>query len=428
MPEQIPPIDSSGEAPLVKAIFGARSARKGDLSEILSILDAWPTHFVAAAKELVSEVFAKHRTIVWEAQTRVVGFLIWRDDDKEIEILWMAVAPNWSRKGIGSALVRSVMATAATQTRIFLRTATSDSIVPETRFDGKSYEATIRFYHRFGFANENIERDYWGPSNHSLIMGRPLNPLNPLLARLAPFVRRLQRELGRAFDVSDAYLGIAFRHDPQTAVFFAEYIPPAVRKSSASDTIQYNRDEYLLPRSMGFVQLVLDSHEVQPSYIVESPGNTEVDGDMRGRWGQETKLVHVFRIPLRPDAATNACDAVLYFVTKDALRGDLLAPLTKSATLVAQVLRTALFLGAEARQESEESRVREVAEGLACKLPRFEEYECQFQGVLADKANPTAWFTHRYPTDTEPKIISDENGVCSAAEEKLLRAIRSNVR
>lgn len=151
-----------------------RPAIPGDLKAVMEIVSAWPAHFVDAGKEMIVRDFAAHRSAVATIDGRVAGFLNWRTDGEEMELLWLAVAPDVVRCGVATALVKYVMQRATTERHVFLLTATTDSNIPGTAFEGQQFAATNAFFEKLRFAEEKVLPSYWGEQNHALQMGRSL--------------------------------------------------------------------------------------------------------------------------------------------------------------------------------------------------------------------------------------------------------------
>lgn len=152
----------------------AVALRKGEPSDLRAIIDiaaSRPTHFVPAAFPLIATDFLRHQTVLAAAKGRVVAFLVWRAEDQEIELLWMAVAPDFEREGVGTRLVKYVLNAASQKTHIYLLTATPDSKISGTNFSGTGFLNTIQFFKHLGFTEEKIFPGYWGPFNHALQLG-----------------------------------------------------------------------------------------------------------------------------------------------------------------------------------------------------------------------------------------------------------------
>jgi ribosomal protein S18 acetylase RimI-like enzyme len=170
------PFDLSQRTHIALKIIGLpkgllRDGTPDDWPEVERLLRSWPTHFVQEAIPLAEQDFIKHRTLVCEAENGgLLGFMVWSTDGKELELLWSAVEPTEAGKGIGSAIVRAVLAERRQERRAFGRTATVDSQIPGTTFDGGAYVATHRFFERLGFRLTTRHDGYWGPTNHMVII------------------------------------------------------------------------------------------------------------------------------------------------------------------------------------------------------------------------------------------------------------------
>jgi tRNA-dependent cyclodipeptide synthase len=145
-----------------------RAGTPGDWPEIERLLRAWPRHFVEEGIRLARDDFEHHRTIVCIDNRRLCGFLIWRTDGQELELLWMAVEPSRVQQGIGRRMVEGVLGQRSTEARVFGRTATTDSIIPNSEFSGAAYARTLGFFQKLGFTIGKRYEQYWGPQNHMI--------------------------------------------------------------------------------------------------------------------------------------------------------------------------------------------------------------------------------------------------------------------
>lgn len=152
-----------------------RLATPDQLAAILSIARAWPTHFVPAGLEAIAADFERASAIVAKTDEGVSGFLIWSADAESIEILWMAVDPRYSRKGIGRSLVDAVVAQSPGASAMIVKTATLDSRLAGTQLDGTDFEGTHRFFQAMGFTPMEVAQAHWSPHNHALILRRSLD-------------------------------------------------------------------------------------------------------------------------------------------------------------------------------------------------------------------------------------------------------------
>ena len=150
-----------------------RIGTPGDWPEIERLIRAWPTHFVAEALPQVRADFDNCSTTLCEDGTgRVLGFMVWRTDGAEMELLWMAVDPAFARQGVCRSVVQAVLCERGPERRVFGRTATLDSIIPNSGFSGAAYASTRRFFEGFGFRLGKRHEKYWGPTNHMIEIER----------------------------------------------------------------------------------------------------------------------------------------------------------------------------------------------------------------------------------------------------------------
>ncbi len=150
--------------------FKIRESTTEDEAVVRDLISAWPTHFVKAAESLVMNDFRRGKTFICEDQGSPLGFLIWTENQADIELLWLATHPTAIRKGIGRTLVAAVEARATSQRRFFLKTASTDSVIPGTTFDGPSYRGTHDFFTKLGYKPFELIPNGWGKGNHCLIM------------------------------------------------------------------------------------------------------------------------------------------------------------------------------------------------------------------------------------------------------------------
>ena len=129
-----------------------REGTPSDWPEIERLIRAWPTHFVEEAVPLVRADFFQHQTMLCDNGTgQVLGFMIWRTDGRELELLWMAAEPSDARRGIGRSVVQAVLYQRSVEHRVFLRTATTDSVIPNTACSDPNYDAITLFFQSLGF-------------------------------------------------------------------------------------------------------------------------------------------------------------------------------------------------------------------------------------------------------------------------------------
>jgi ribosomal protein S18 acetylase RimI-like enzyme len=153
-----------------------RSGHPADAEGAMRVVRAWPTHFVPAAYPYIEADIKRLPSLVWVDEDKIQGFAVWVANAYEIELLWLAVHPGATRRGIARQLVAAAESMATTQQLFILKTATPDSVVPNSQFCGMAYEGTLRFFHAMGFRVAGRLDAYWGPANHCFVLTKALNP------------------------------------------------------------------------------------------------------------------------------------------------------------------------------------------------------------------------------------------------------------
>lgn len=151
-----------------------RPAVPADLPAVLDIARTWPAHFVDEGLREIERDFQHGDTRLAIFDNTTVGFVIWMTDGVAMELRWLAVARSYVRRNIGSELVAAALAEIRTEKKVFLLTATLDSLIPGTAFEASGYQATNSFFGRLGFQPTGIIRQHWGPANHAQIMAKEI--------------------------------------------------------------------------------------------------------------------------------------------------------------------------------------------------------------------------------------------------------------
>jgi GNAT superfamily N-acetyltransferase len=144
-------------------VASVRGVASADVESCLEIVRALPEYFTADVPETVRRDLGRQFGWVAVRDGRVVGFVVAeRRGRRAAEVLWAAVDPSVRRKGIGSLLVREVMAV--------LRDA-GVQVVELTLDAYKPYEATRAFWERMGFVQiDTIDPlPGWNPGNPAAI-------------------------------------------------------------------------------------------------------------------------------------------------------------------------------------------------------------------------------------------------------------------
>lgn len=148
--------------------------REGGLTDFPAVelvLRSLPKYYIEGAIPHILEDMNTSQLVLAEVGSETAGFMAWRDTDAATtELLWMAVLPRFWSEGIGTRLVRYAIGKSRHSSRVFLRTASPDSVIKGTSFDGKAYVRTIKFFEHIGFIRKAVLLDYWGPDNHCLLM------------------------------------------------------------------------------------------------------------------------------------------------------------------------------------------------------------------------------------------------------------------
>lgn len=149
-----------------------RLGRPQDIEGVAQIVSAWPSHFVNTATMYIQRDFSEQQSAIFEEGGRAIGFIVWSSTALDIEVLWVAVHPLHVRKGVGTKLVDYVLSRRTTQMNVLVKTATEDSVIPGTEFDGSAYAGTDLFFRSQGFERICRITSYWGPENHCYLMHR----------------------------------------------------------------------------------------------------------------------------------------------------------------------------------------------------------------------------------------------------------------
>ena len=108
--------------------------------------------------------------MVAELDGRIVGFLTYATEFPEsMEVTWRAVVPVMHRRGVGHALIDTLIRTASTRgCEVLLVKMLAES------HPSPEYALTRCFYRAMGFRRLTVLPEHWGPVNPCLLMVRPL--------------------------------------------------------------------------------------------------------------------------------------------------------------------------------------------------------------------------------------------------------------
>lgn len=150
-----------------------RSGENRHHASVLDIARALPGYFDAPGLQKIERDLAVHRLRVGLCEGAVEGFLLCEQERQEVsEILWMAVAPAWQGKGLGSSLIADAAEILKLRGVRFVVVKTLAPIV-----DYPPYELTRRFYERNGFVLVEVVDPYppWGEGNPCAIYVKSLS-------------------------------------------------------------------------------------------------------------------------------------------------------------------------------------------------------------------------------------------------------------
>jgi [ribosomal protein S18]-alanine N-acetyltransferase len=136
-----------------------------DAGAIEAILAVSPGAALWPARELLLLAQAGARIWVAEEEGEIVGFLAARSAADELEILNLAVGPEWRCRGIGCGLMAAALTDASRTgaSRVFLE-------VRESNLPARS------FYAGLGFAENGRRRAYYRhPAEDALVLTRPVH-------------------------------------------------------------------------------------------------------------------------------------------------------------------------------------------------------------------------------------------------------------
>lgn len=108
--------------------------------------------------------------VVALAEGETIGFVTLTAHFPETwEITWVAVHPDWHRRGVGRRLVEAAVARcrAAGAATLLVKTLADSHPSPE-------YASTRAFYRAAGFTPLEVFPELWGPHNPCLLMARAI--------------------------------------------------------------------------------------------------------------------------------------------------------------------------------------------------------------------------------------------------------------
>lgn len=138
-----------------------------DIPALLAIIKSLPDYFTSEAVLDIEKDLrdVRTRTLVSEEDGDAVGFLSYRIDGAEAELLWIAVRPSSRGAGVGSALMKKLLEEIMDKNVKSAWLATLASTTPFPPF-----ESTRKFHEKFGFREERIDKNHYGPGDDRVIM------------------------------------------------------------------------------------------------------------------------------------------------------------------------------------------------------------------------------------------------------------------
>ena len=133
-----------------------RAGREQDLPLIAAIQAASPE-----ASQWQPSDYLDHELLVAEEAGAMAGFAVFRRiADDEAELLNLAVAPEYRRRGVGRGLLQALLG--------MFRTSDSLSVFLEVR---QSNSMAREFYKRLGFQEIGVRRNYYNkPAEAAVVM------------------------------------------------------------------------------------------------------------------------------------------------------------------------------------------------------------------------------------------------------------------
>ena len=139
--------------------FYLRDVQSADIDEMMTIERAsftspWSARFFL---EEIRVSYAK--SVLAEVDGRIVGYIIYWQLPKEVDIHNLAVHPEYRRQGIGRSLLSSAIDSAKGQD--------SNRVTLEVR---KSNQAAQQLYHSLGFVERGVRKGYYSDDGEDALV------------------------------------------------------------------------------------------------------------------------------------------------------------------------------------------------------------------------------------------------------------------
>ena len=121
-------------------------------------------------QEIVRDV-QKERGLIAIDNGRAVGFVIYRKNENgnSAELSWIAVRPEFHRRGVGRSLMNSL---AEVLTQQGIRMLEVSTVAPTVEYE--PYARTRSFYHGVGFSDVQIDKNYYRSGDDRLLLKKHL--------------------------------------------------------------------------------------------------------------------------------------------------------------------------------------------------------------------------------------------------------------
>ena len=142
-----------------------------DIDAAIAVAELRPEYFVpAGVAEIRYSMQHDPGAVARDDAGNVIGFLTWTVRRDETELMWMAALPSAATACVSKRLFQYCFERIDLSKRVYLCTATTDSVIPDTLFNARKFERTIALFEAYGFSRTEIRPSYWGPKNHCLVM------------------------------------------------------------------------------------------------------------------------------------------------------------------------------------------------------------------------------------------------------------------
>jgi N-acetylglutamate synthase-like GNAT family acetyltransferase len=132
---------------------------------------ALPQWFIEVGVQQIAKDLQTQNGLVALEDKSTVGFVTYiiTADEKVAELTWIAVHPEFHRKGIGGCLVKAL-------DEVLLKLGVS-ALEVSTVADSVEYEPYARtrsFYHALGFSDVRVDRKWFPSGDDRLLLRKPL--------------------------------------------------------------------------------------------------------------------------------------------------------------------------------------------------------------------------------------------------------------